>query len=160
MNMTFPTSAGTNTTPNSLAILTDISGMIFQQTSRLEAAVSQKWLRFQQIYNHLQHSLYTANLESNSLTIYKQSVSLLFEIYQKELVNRSLKPDLLTIQKWLPIIRHLMTHEITSLYLRDCQSGSDLQNTFESSLDHSFTGCFLRTISLLIPEFETTSKGD
>jgi len=151
MTMTCSTSAHTNTTPSTLAVLTEVSRMIFQKTSRFERAVAQNHLRFQQIYTHLQHSLYTVNLKPDSFAIYKQSVSLLFEIYQQALENRSLKPDLLAIHKWLVIIRRLMTQEIAGLYLRDFQTDPDAHNTFDLSLEYSFTGCLLRTISLLIP---------
>ena len=152
MNTTLPSFVVADIAPDSLTLLTDVSSMIFQQTSQLEEAVAQKRLRFQQIYNHLQHSLYTIHLDPASLSIYKQSVSLLFDIYQKELANRNLKPDLLTIQQWLRIIRRLMTQEITTLYIHNHQSDSDVQNSFELSLDHSFTGCLLRTLSNLIPD--------
>lgn len=58
MNTTLPSFVVTDIAPDSLTLLTDVSSMIFQQTSQLEEAVAQKRLRFQQIYNHLQHSLY------------------------------------------------------------------------------------------------------
>ena len=137
-------------TASSLNLLYEATGTISEKTAALEESVAQKQLRFQQIYDHLRRSLHTLRVEPDIYSLYKQSVNLLYSIYQNELVNRTLKPDLTAIQQWIRIVHHLMTQEITGKYLQNYDSIIN-DETNNDLLKNTFSGYLLEAISAVMP---------
>lgn len=144
-------------TAGSLNLLYEATGTISEKTAALVESVTQKQLRFQQLYDHLRHSLHTLRVEPQIYSSYKQSISLLYNIYQNELSHRSLTPDLTTVRNWARIMQHVMTQEIAGKYLQNSNSIAQDESS-NTLLNNTFSGYLLETISSVIPACPSTES--
>ena len=151
MRQIFSTTTSTNDNSHCLSTMTIIINMINDVTEKLESAFSRRELRLPQFYHDLQHYSYTIS-EPDVLELYKQSITLLLNLYQKVLEQRRLKPDILCIQEWNSIIRKLMSKEIAQLYLQSYPAALDLHLESKNVLPGTFTGRMLYAISTLLPQ--------
>ena len=104
------------------------------------------------------HTGLAALPHKNIQLLYKQSITLLYDLYQNELEKRSLKPDLLSAQEWLRIIRQLMSQEIAKLYLQSYPTPLKIQNHNKNILPGTFTGHLLCAITSILPPTDITNK--
>lgn len=151
----FSTTSSSTRKNDCLSAMAIIINLINEKTNQLENAFSQRRLSVPQFYHDLQHFSYTIS-EPSVLTLYKQSITLLYSLYQKELENRSLKPDLSCIKEWNQINRQLMSKEIATLYLQSYPDALKLQADSKNVLPGTFTGHLLYTISTVLPHQAAT----
>lgn len=157
MNPTFSTTMSSTENNQCLTTMTLLIGQINEITAQLESAIARRKLRIPQIYHDLQPLSYTLS-DPNILLLYKQSITLLYDLYQNELEKRSLKPDLLSAQEWIRIVRQLMSQEIAKLYLQSYPTPLKIQNHNKNILPGTFTGHLLCAITSILPPTDATNK--